>query len=117
MQIDDANNFERVWFFTFAVQRLGRVADAVAAWMGGMPPSPQRADRELMVLARRLGDQHASFLARPAQGDIGALLAEAQTALQHFAATLDALPAYPAAAAEAAALRREAARCAALRPR
>lgn len=144
MDINESGNFERIWFFTFGVQRLNGVADAVGKWMtsgasaagnakhiqfdqceaaarrffGDRPHLAAVADDYFTALgeARRLTGHHASFLERRADGDIGSLLADAINALNGFAAVLDQLPGYPTASAEAAALRHAAVRCASLRP-
>ena len=145
MDTNDAENFQRMWFVTFAVQRLNGVADSLARWMAhGVIVSgngrhihfgecdaaartyftvrPQLAavaslHAQALTAARRVTDHHATFLARPSQGDIAALLADASGALDGLAAVLEQLPEYAPASAEAAALRHEALRCASLRPR
>lgn len=131
-------SFERIWFFTFGVQRLNGAADAVGKWMatGVVTPGsargvdfaqceraarawfgarPGRAGGDAfcaaLASARALTMTHAAFLRQHARGDLDSLLVQTAAALQRFADVLDQLDVFPAAASEAAALRAEAARC------
>lgn len=143
MDIDASGSLERMWYLTFAVQRMGGVAASVAAWMDGTHSSPERADALLLARCEaaarsffaqrpllhaseppylaalacigRFCTRHAQLLEQPAQGDIFAMLGEAGTVLQQFADALGQLAFYPAAGTESAALRREARRCESLR--
>jgi len=136
----DYNDLEKIWHFTFGVQRLNGLVTAISRWMeGGGSTAGAKADPlaesaavanayfdaqrtelafrhdYLRVLAsiRKLEHDHAAFLADKLQGDIAPHLAETQQVLDAFSTMVERLG-YPGAQLDAQSLRGEAKKCLAL---
>lgn len=133
----DYNDLEKIWHFTFGVQRLNVLVSAISRWMeggasmAGANAGPlaesavvanayfdaQHTDQAfrhdyLRVLAsiRKLEHDHAAFLADKLRGNIVPHLAETQQVLDAFSLMVEKLG-YPGAQLDAQSLRGEAKKC------
>jgi len=136
----DDSDFEKIWHFTFGVQRLSVLVSAISRWMqsGGSANAghagplaewaavadayfdAQHTDEafrrdysRVLASIRKLEHDHAAFLADKLQGNIMPLLAETQQVLDAFSAIVESLG-YPGAQTDAQSLRGEARKCLAL---
>jgi len=133
----DYNDLEKVWHFTFGVQRLNGLVSAISRWMEGGASlacanagpldesevvanayfDEQHTDQAfrhayIRVLAsiRKLEHDHAAFLADKVQGNIAPHLAETQQVLEALSFMVEKLG-YPGAQLDAQSLRGEAKKC------
>lgn len=137
----DNDDFERVWHFTFGVQRLSVLADAIALWMesriaprskestngyvhraeiahaffaaGHGDASAEVAYARIVESIKCLEEQHASFLAGPLAESIPSHLEATQHLLCSYADLIERLD-YSGAENDARSLRSEAEKCLAL---
>lgn len=124
----DAADFEKVWYFTFSVERLKGMAAALAQSMaqrgarqpGAGAAGAAQASAELKAdylrLLDAIGDlqrQHAQFIAGGLRGSIAAHLAATEQVLNACSDIVGRVD-YPGAGADAQSLRSTARKCLAL---
>lgn len=127
----NAADFEKVWYFTFSVERLKGMAASIARSMaqhGAQPAAQEHApfDRQLhdpglradyLRLLDAIGTlqrEHARYLAGGLQGSIAPHLASTEQVLNACADIIEKIG-YPGAVADAQSLKGTARKCLALR--